>query len=228
MRRLSEASAMVAPPVQDFDGAFQSMVVSEASTSRRRSRGQCSPRPARNGRSPPASPPVSAWATGRLWATTATSPAKKAWTMGEWRRNGEPKYYLGNLPPDTPLRRCAMHSGHQGALGVRAGAPAAQAGAGPRPLRGPLRTGLHRHALMTCIAFAWLQHLRLKTVRRRGQRAQAALGRWTAAASEPALRAPRHHGKALRCGSPDRSDFELLPRNHRRRPAVNHNGNHCR
>ena len=33
MRRLSEASAMVAPPVQDFDGAFHSMVVSEASTS---------------------------------------------------------------------------------------------------------------------------------------------------------------------------------------------------
>ena len=33
MRRLSEASAMVAPPVQDFDGAFQTMVVSEASTS---------------------------------------------------------------------------------------------------------------------------------------------------------------------------------------------------
>ena len=33
MRRLSEASAMVAPPVQDFDGAFQTMVVSEASRS---------------------------------------------------------------------------------------------------------------------------------------------------------------------------------------------------
>jgi len=33
MRRLSEASAMVAPPVHDLDGAFQSMVVSEASTS---------------------------------------------------------------------------------------------------------------------------------------------------------------------------------------------------
>ena len=26
MRRFSEASAMVAPPVQDFDGAFQTMV----------------------------------------------------------------------------------------------------------------------------------------------------------------------------------------------------------
>ena len=33
IRRLSEASAMVAPPVHDFDGAFQTMVVSDASTS---------------------------------------------------------------------------------------------------------------------------------------------------------------------------------------------------
>jgi hypothetical protein len=32
MRRLSEASAMFAPPVQDFEGVFQTMVVSEAST----------------------------------------------------------------------------------------------------------------------------------------------------------------------------------------------------
>ena len=33
IRRFSEASAMVAPPVHDLDGAFQTMVVSEASTS---------------------------------------------------------------------------------------------------------------------------------------------------------------------------------------------------
>ena len=31
-------------------------------------------------------------------------------------------------------------------------------------------TGLHRHALMTCIAFAYLQHLRLEAIRRRGKR----------------------------------------------------------
>jgi hypothetical protein len=32
-RRFSEASDMVAPPVRDFEGAFQTMVVSEARTS---------------------------------------------------------------------------------------------------------------------------------------------------------------------------------------------------
>jgi len=38
-------------------------------------------------------------------------------------------------------------------------------------------TGLHRHALMTCIASAYLQHLRLKTAAR-GK--QSAAGRATA------------------------------------------------
>ncbi len=33
MRRFSEASPIVAPPVQALEGAFQTMVVSEASTS---------------------------------------------------------------------------------------------------------------------------------------------------------------------------------------------------
>ena len=33
MRRLREASASTAPPVHDLEGAFQTMVVSEASTS---------------------------------------------------------------------------------------------------------------------------------------------------------------------------------------------------
>ena len=33
MRRLSEASDVVAPPVHAFEGAFQTIVVSEASTS---------------------------------------------------------------------------------------------------------------------------------------------------------------------------------------------------
>ena len=33
IRRFSEASDMMAPPVHAFDGAFQTMVVSEASTS---------------------------------------------------------------------------------------------------------------------------------------------------------------------------------------------------
>ncbi len=89
-------------------------------------------------------------------------------------------------------------------------------------------TGLHRHALMACVAFAYLQHLRLKTVRRRGEKAQAALGRKTAAAAELARRAPSRHGKALRAARRTGPMSALQPRNHRRRPAVNHNGIPCR
>ena len=86
----------------------------------------------------------------------------------------------------------------QGPLGLRAGAPAAQAGAGPRPLRGRSWTGLHRHALMTCIAFAYLQHLRLAGQRSTGPGKNAAPRSGTATIAEPAGGAPRHHGAAVR------------------------------
>jgi SRSO17 transposase len=46
--------------------------------------------------------------------------------------------------------------------------------------------GLHRHALMTMIAYAFLQYLRLKTVRREKKNQRAA------AATDIARRAPGH------------------------------------
>ena len=63
-------------------------------------------------------------------------PGEEVWLIGEHRSTGERKYYLSNLPADTlaqaPCRR------DQGALGLRAGAPAAQGRTRPRPLRGPI------------------------------------------------------------------------------------------
>ena len=59
-------------------------------------------------------------------------------------------------------------------------------------------TGLHRHALMTCIAFAWLQHLRLAQHRRAGPGENAAPCSGTATIPEPAGGAPRHHGAPVR------------------------------
>ena len=58
-------------------------------------------------------------------------------------------------------------------------------------------TGLHRHALMCCVAFAYLQHLRLAKDRRtrRGENAGQPSG--TASITEPARRAPRHHRHAI-------------------------------
>ena len=96
-------------------------------------------------------------------------PGEEAWLIGEWRSSGERKLYLGNQPPRTPLRtlaatikaRWVCEQAHQQLkqdLGFGA-------------FEGRSSTGLHRHAVMACIAFAHLQHLRLKAVADRGNKA---------------------------------------------------------
>jgi SRSO17 transposase len=91
-------------------------------------------------------------------------PGEEVWLIGEWRSSGERKYYLSNLPPGTSLRRLAAtikarwvceqaHQQLKQELGLGA-------------FEGRSWTGLHRHALMSCIAFAYLQHLRLRAAER--------------------------------------------------------------
>jgi SRSO17 transposase len=91
-------------------------------------------------------------------------PGDEVWLVGEWRSSGERKYYLSNLPPGTSLHRLAAtikarwvceqaHQQLKQELGLGA-------------FEGRSWTGLHRHALMSCIAFAYLQHLRLHTAAR--------------------------------------------------------------
>ena len=91
-------------------------------------------------------------------------PGEEVWLVGEWRSSGERKYYLSNLPPKTSLHRLAAtikarwvceqaHQQLKQELGLGA-------------FEGRSWTGLHRHALMSCIAFAYLQHLRLRTAAR--------------------------------------------------------------
>jgi SRSO17 transposase len=122
-------------------------------------------------------------------------PGVEVWLVGEWRGKGERKYYLSNLPPLTSLRalaavikaRWVCEQAHQ----------RLKQELGLGPFEGRSWTGLHRHALMTCIAFAYLQHLRLKAARRRGEKVAAAWRR-TAAAAQPARRPSRHHRPADR------------------------------
>ena len=59
-------------------------------------------------------------------------------------------------------------------------------------------TGLHRHALMTCIAYAFLQHLRLAEHDRTGREKDQHPPPRTTAAAQPARGAPRHHWPAVR------------------------------
>lgn len=95
-------------------------------------------------------------------------PGDEVWLVGEWRSSGERKYYLSNQPPGTSLRdlaatikaRWVCEQAHQQLkqeLGLGA-------------FEGRSWTGLHRHALMTCIAFAYLQHLRLQAAAGRGEK----------------------------------------------------------
>lgn len=90
-------------------------------------------------------------------------PGEAVWLVGERRSSGERKYYLSNLPAETPLRRLASvikarwvceqaHQQLKEELGLD-------------HFEGRSWTGLHRHALMTLIAFSYLQHQRLAAAR---------------------------------------------------------------
>jgi SRSO17 transposase len=106
-------------------------------------------------------------ADGPLNAEGTRLPGEELWLIGEWRDSGETKYYLSNLPTQTTLRRLVaavkarwsceqVHQQLKQELGLG-------------DFEGRSWTGLHRHALMTCIAFAYLQHRRLKAAGRGGK-----------------------------------------------------------
>lgn len=92
-------------------------------------------------------------------------PGEEVWLVGERRPSGEQKYYLSNLPAKTPLKMLAAtlkarwiceqaHQQLKEELGLD-------------HFEGRSWTGLHRHALMTMIAYAFLQTRRLKAAGRK-------------------------------------------------------------
>ena len=123
-------------------------------------------------------------ADGAVWANNRHLPGKEAWLVGEWRSSGERKYYLANLPPRTSMRALAgvikarwvceqAHQQLKGELGLG-------------HFEGRSWTGLHRHALMCCVAFAFLQHLRLAGQRPTGPEKNELPQPGTTTATEPA------------------------------------------
>ena len=109
-------------------------------------------------------------------------PGDAAWLIGEHRMSGEKKYYLANLPAKTELRALAAtikarwiceqaHQQLKEELGLD-------------HFEGRSWHGLHRHALMTMIAYAFLQYRRLEAARREKKNQRAA------AAADLARRAP--------------------------------------
>jgi SRSO17 transposase len=92
-------------------------------------------------------------------------PGDEVWLVGERRSTGEQKYYVSNLPADTSLKKLAAtikarwvceqaHQQLKEELGLD-------------HFEGRSWTGLHRHALMTMIAYAFLQSRRLKAAGRK-------------------------------------------------------------
>jgi SRSO17 transposase len=111
-------------------------------------------------------------------------PGEEAWLIGEHRMSGEKKYYLANLPAQTDLltlaatikARWICEQAHQ----------QLKEELGLDHFEGRSWQGLHRHALMTMIAYAFLQYCRLATATRKKKNQRAT------ASADLARRAPRH------------------------------------
>src|SRR3954466_2080276 len=104
-------------------------------------------------------------ADGPVVARAQHLPGEEAWLVGEHRTTGERKYYLTNHPADAPLEVLAalikarwiceqMHQQLKEELGLD-------------HFEGRSWRGLHHHALLCQLAFAFLQHLRLGGKKRR-------------------------------------------------------------
>jgi SRSO17 transposase len=133
---------------------------------------------------------------GATWGNNRHLPGEEVWLVGEWRSSGERKYYLSNLPPRTSVRALAAAIKARWVCEQAHQQLKQELGLGH--FEGRSWTGLHRHALMTCIAFAYLQHLRLAGQRptRSGKNGASRSG--SATIAQPARHPPGHHRAAVR------------------------------
>jgi SRSO17 transposase len=127
-------------------------------------------------------------ADGPVMARGQHLPGEEAWLVGEHRASGERKYYLANHPADTPLEVLAallkarwvceqMHQQMKDELGLD-------------HFEGRSWRGLHHHALLCQLAFAFLQHVRLG-----GKKNRPAARRRAATPAKPARHPPLHPGR---------------------------------
>jgi SRSO17 transposase len=126
-------------------------------------------------------------------------PGEEVWLIGEHRASGERKYYLANLPAAADLKRLAgvvkarwvceqAHQQMKEELGLD-------------HFEGRSWQGLHRHALMSMIAFLFLQSRRLIEAKR-GKKTPTERDARSASAAEPASR-PRRTHPSLRAAAAD-------------------------
>jgi SRSO17 transposase len=131
-------------------------------------------------------------ADGPVAARAQHLPGDEAWLVAEHRATGERKYYLSNLPADASLETLAalikarwvceqMHQQLKDELGLD-------------HFEGRSWRGLHHHALLCQLAFAFLQHLRLG-----GKKCRHPIRARTAAPAEPARDPAPHPRRAHPC-----------------------------
>ena len=133
---------------------------------------------------------------GPVWGNNRHLPGAEVWLVGEHRSSGERKFYLSNLPPRLSQRalvgtikaRWVCEQAHQ----------QLKEDLGLDHFEGRSWTGLHRHALMTCVACAYLQHLRLAEQPRTGRGKNDLPPSRATTRAQPAGRAPSHHRTAVR------------------------------
>jgi SRSO17 transposase len=143
------------------------------------------------------------------------APGEAVWLVGERRPTGERKYHLTNHPAATPLAtlvaalkaRWACEQAHL-QLKVELGLDHFQ---------GRSWAGLHHHALLTLLAFAFLQHLRLRQAARRLMRPPDPSGP-PPQPTLPAVRRALLAGLANRPRCPTCAARQRAARRHRQRP----------
>lgn len=130
-------------------------------------------------------------------------PGEEAWLVGEHRSSGEKKYHLSNLPADADLKTLA--SAIKARWSCEQAHQQMKEEFGLDHFEGRSWRGLHRHALMTMIAYAFLQHRRLRAAGG-GKKSRSAT-----APAEPAGSAPRDHGSAGQRAAAPATQMPALP-----------------
>ena len=142
-------------------------------------------------------------ADGPVMSGAQHLPGEEAWLVCERRLSGERKYYLANHAEDVPLEslaaplkaRWVCEQAHQQMTEEL----------GLDHFEGRSWLGLHHHVLMTMIAFAFLQHLRL------GGKNHAQHGAAAPAISAAGATPAGDHPEAVRAALPPLSPARALP-----------------
>ncbi|WP_104989959.1 IS701 family transposase [Deinococcus sp. NW-56] len=98
-------------------------------------------------------------ADGEEYARSQHLPGQAAWIIGEQRRGEERKYYVCNLPPDTPLSRLVEVTKRRWACELSHRELKDEVGLDH--FEGRSWQGLHHHAVLCMVALTFLQWLRL-------------------------------------------------------------------